>query len=437
MVTLLLSAPAAVKVGVMFAAILLLNRVGLSLGLSIVVSALGLSLWSGAGLAGFAFQLGEFLDLENLLLLVVILCLLFLTESLGVSGRIERTIGALRTLLRRPRVLLAGLPALIGLLPMPGGALVSAPLVDTVDDEDRIDKSHKVAINYWYRHIWECWWPLYPGVVVAIKYSGMPAPLFYALQSPMTIVSLVAGYLFVLRGVPVGGVEVPDGQARPRARNVAAALVPISVLVVMSLVGSPILQQFGASRTLANLLAMLSGLFAALVMVFAGAPAALKPSSRMLYSGKTWGLILVVAGVQMFSAALKCPLGGETDTLVARMGHELLAAGIPVVAVMVIVPLIAGFVTGVAVGFVGVSFPLVFGLLGESPSMAVLASTTMLAYSAGYVGMMLSPIHVCFVVTNEYFKTGSIGPAYRYLGGAVAVVLVAAALLAVLYRTVL
>jgi hypothetical protein len=114
-----------------------------------------------------------------------------------------------------------------------------------------------------------------------------------------------------------------------------------------------------------------------------------------------------------------------------------LRAGIPVVAVIVLVPMIAGFVTGVAVGFAGVSFPLVFGLLGESPSMAVLAGTTMLAYSSGYVGMMLSPIHVCFVVTNEYFKVDKIGRAYRYIIKASMAVLAGALLLAVLYRAVL
>jgi hypothetical protein len=28
-----------------------------------------------------------------------------------------------------------------------------------------------------------------------------------------------------------------------------------------------------------------------------------------------------------------------------------------------------------------------------------------LAYGAGFMGQMLSPVHVCLVVTNQYFKT--------------------------------
>jgi uncharacterized protein len=430
---LLLAAPAAVKVGVMFAMILVVNRFGITLGLAIAICAVGLGLWSGAGMAGLRFQGVQFLNADNLLLLVVILALLFLTESLGASGRIERTINSLRAMFRKPAVPLAGMPALIGLLPMPGGALVSAPLVASLDTDNRLKGDFKVALNYWFRHIWEFWWPLYPGVVLALKYSELPPMWFYAQQLPLTVVALVAGYFFILRHVPdMGGVTLD--YAKPRGADTAAALVPIGLLVLFSLAGSPVLRAGGMSPTVANLLSMLAGLLVALLLVFINSPASLPKASRMLISGKTWSLMLVVGGVQLFAAALKCPLDSNGATLVSTMGRELLAAGIPVVLVMVAIPFVAGFVTGVALGFVGISFPLVFGLLGQSPDTGALAATTMLAYTSGYVGMMLSPIHVCFVVTNEYFKVKSLGPTYRYLWGPAVLVLLAAAALSAFYR---
>jgi len=128
MISILVDAPAMVRVGCTFLAILVLNWAGLPLWLSVVLSAVGLSAWTGAGLQAFQHQITSILSPESLLLLLVILLLLFFTESLGVSGRISQTIETLRARLRKPRVLLAGLPALIGLLPMPGGALVSAQI---------------------------------------------------------------------------------------------------------------------------------------------------------------------------------------------------------------------------------------------------------------------------------------------------------------------
>jgi hypothetical protein len=32
-------------------------------------------------------------------------------------------------------------------------------------------------------------------------------------------------------------------------------------------------------------------------------------------------------------------------------------------------------------------------------------ATAVVAYGFGYVGQLLSPVHVCLVVTSEYFKT--------------------------------
>ena len=42
-------------------------------------------------------------------------------------------------------------PAVVGLLPIAGGALISAPLVDQIDPN--LEKGHKVSINVWFRHV--------------------------------------------------------------------------------------------------------------------------------------------------------------------------------------------------------------------------------------------------------------------------------------------
>ena len=173
MIELLLSVPAYAKVGLSLAGILLANRFGLSLGFAILLFSLILSMWSGTGLSGLWFQVASFEDPENYMLPVVILLLLFFTEALDRTGRMERTVNALKNWLKSKRMLLAGLPALVGLLPMPAGALFSAPMVASVDSKEELDPQHKAAINYWFRHIWEYWWPLYPGVIIAMSAFNM------------------------------------------------------------------------------------------------------------------------------------------------------------------------------------------------------------------------------------------------------------------------
>jgi len=62
-------------------------------------------------------------------------------------------------------------------------------------------------------------------------------------------------------------------------------------------------------------------------------------------------------------------------------------------------------VTGVAVGFTGVSFPLVVGLLTAPGSGLTPMATLVLAYGCGYMGMIVSPVHLCLLVTRDYFES--------------------------------
>jgi hypothetical protein len=66
-----------------------------------------------------------------------------------------------------------------------------------------------------------------------------------------------------------------------------------------------------------------------------------------------------------------------------------------------LLPFLAGILTGITVGFVGVSFPILLALL-ETGGYDI--SHIVLAYGMGFVGVLLSPVHLCLLVTKDYFK---------------------------------
>jgi len=431
----LLVLPAWFKVGVSFLGILLLNRFGLTLGLSILLSSIVLSVWSGAGMAGLYFQLDNFVLPENYLLPVVILSLLFLVEVLGKTGRMERTMGALRGMFKSKKTLFAGLPALIGMLPMPGGALFSAPLVASVDENDELPVAEKAAINYWFRHIWEYWWPMYPGVILAVRFSGLSFTKYMLLQFPLTIVSLLGGYFFILRKGTATDSAIKLALNSKR-EDVFSALGPILLLVLTTIMGSSVLSGSGVSKTVSSLLAMLVGIILAITISLRGKRRAFAQSAGIFRQRNLWLLLLLIISVQIFSAVLKCPLGNAGNNIVAGMRDEFVSAGIPVFLIIIMVPFISGLVTGIAFGFVGASFPIVFAIIGPDPATGVVAAATVLAYSSGYMGMMLSPLHVCFAVTCEYFGTRMVS-VYRYLAGPSLLIFLTGLILAGLYLTFL
>jgi len=107
----------------------------------------------------------------------------------------------------------------------------------------------------------------------------------------------------------------------------------------------------------------------------------------------------VVAGIRVFSALLS--EGGAAQSAAS----ELAAAGIPPLAVAALLPLISGLVTGVGFGYVGLSLPIVLGLFraGAFGSLALDPIVALVA-AFGFAGMMVSPLHVCMVVSAEHFK---------------------------------
>ena len=85
---------------------------------------------------------------------------------------------------------------------------------------------------------------------------------------------------------------------------------------------------------------------------------------------------------------------------------------VAVVVVVAALPFIAGVVTGLAIGFVGISFPIIREMVTSAPDEPMAASYMVLAYACGHIGMMLTPLHVCHVVSNKYFKT-PFAPVYK------------------------
>ncbi|HER62828.1 MAG TPA: DUF401 family protein, partial [Desulfobacteraceae bacterium] len=293
------------------------------------------------------------------------------------------------------------IPAAIGLVPMPGGALFSAPLVGETVQGKNVPPAWKVAVNYWFRHIFEYWWPLYPVVIVSLSIFTLKTWQFFCLQIPFTLVSLAAGWIFLMRR----HVHLLIDEIQPvkeQNNRLLLVLLPILLVVFCTLLLPGVLRLFlpHPSVTTIKLLAMFTGLVASLGII--------RQISRKdrdyrmfqnLLSEKTTNVVFTLGGVMIFQAML------DASGLLPLAGRQLSDSMVPLELVIGFLPFLAGIVTGIAIGFAGPAFPLVVGLMGSDPSLTQ-ASVLVLAFSMGYAGMMLSPVHLCYILTRRYFVSG-------------------------------
>jgi hypothetical protein len=406
-----LNVPTLVKVLASLALILAVNRLAKNLTVSVLAGTLVLGAWSGRpwdALGETAWA--RFASADNLCLMAVVVLVIWLSSQMAAAGVMRDLVGAVRARTGK-RTSMAVLPAVIGVLPMPGGAVFSAPLVDRVDADGTVAPLLKVQANYWFRHIWEYWWPLYPGVLVAVDITKMEIWQFMALQAPLTLFALAAGYAFLLRRIP----PEPGNGARPAADGTGAPPPPLlrpllPVIVVVATYGVVRLAWWGAGHLwpalppLNKYVPMMVGLVLALATQQVQRPLAWKAWRPILLSRRTAVLVILVAIIRIYGAVIETKMG-HAPSLVDEMQAEMDAWGIPALGMIMLLPFVAGITTGICVGFVGASFPIVVSLVGDGNATPELLAAVTLAFGFGYMGMMLSPVHVCLIVTNEHFKT--------------------------------
>ena len=404
--------PAVAKILVVFAAMLALTRVRIHLGVALVLGGVALNFWAGESAQATLGNLGHSLLGPDLWLLLVVTALIieigrYMTEE-GNAGEI---VAAARRWGGRhgQACSLMALPAVIGLVPMPAGALFSAPFVQQAGEAIGGRSEWKSAVNYWFRHVWEYWWPLYPGVIVAMSLFEMDTWQFIATQILFTPCALITGYLFLVRRHMTRLAEQKESSEGSN-RRALFLLTPVMVVVLAVLLAPLVLNPLfpGMDLQIRKLLAVLLGLAAALTIVFYDERGGEARMFSSLLQGRSLRVLFTLAGVLIFKAML------DRSGLLPQASRELIESGIPVVFAIGFLPLLAGLVTGLAVGFTGAAFPLVVGLMAAEGSGLTPSATLILAYGFGYMGMMLSPVHLCLLVTREYFRA-SLWPVYRQI----------------------
>ena len=187
---------------VFLAIIVALNR-RLELGGVLAAGAILLGLLFGRSVPQVALAAWSALtSYETLRLVAIVLCIMILSEVQRAADLLEPMVRSLLELFSDARVVLAIVPALIGLLPMPGGAMLSAPMVQEAGKNVRISNNQKTFANYWFRHIWEYVVPLYPALVLTSVLLSVPLGTFIRHQWPLTGAAILAGALIVWATVP-------------------------------------------------------------------------------------------------------------------------------------------------------------------------------------------------------------------------------------------
>lgn len=386
-----------------FVVVILLLRRRANLGIALLVGAVALGLLSRLSpqqLLNVALSTASQFSTVNLAVTLVLI--MFLENLMRNTLMMRRMVDSLTAIMGDRRIAVALLPAFIGLLPSAGGAMFSAPLVGEVTRDAAITPEAKSYVNLWYRHIWEYVFPLYPGLILAAQVTNVPLSSLTAAQLPLTITAIVVGTPLAYRGL--GQLtKQPMDLSKKHVLDLAFGISPVVAVIVLVLVA-----RLDISISLAIVVV-------SLLVYHRYSVDRLK---RLVREAFSFSVVLLVYGVLLFKDVLTAT--GSVDNMLAFVT----ALGVPPLFLILLFPFVVGLMTGYAQAFVGVTFPLVIGLAGTEPVNVRLVA---LAYASGFAGIMLSPAHLCLVLTIDHFKA-NIGRVVRMLAlPEAAIVLVAVA----------
>ncbi len=403
--------PVLFKILIVFALILFLNRFRFHLSISLLAGALSLGLWMGSSPYELLSSLyNSVIDQQTISLSIVVWLIMVMSGIMEKSGHMKRLVNSFTYLTKDARIVGTVMSALIGLLPMPGGALFSAPMVETSLSKINASPENKTALNYWFRHIWEYWWPIYPGVILAIALLNIDTWRYMAVMAPMSLLSIFAGILFILRPMGNSGSNSEGGFSWKRFSAFIYEMNPITIIIFSIIIitgAEKIFAEFFNHLDLPKLTPVITGLTFSILWVCRINRIAPSGLFAATFGKSNLTMILLIISIMLFKGVM-------TDSgAVTVLRDELMNYGIPVIFLILIMPFFSGFILGIAVGFVGASFPLIIPLFPAN-DMFLYISYAALAYTFGYMGMMLSPVHLCFIVTRDFFKAG-IGGSYSYI----------------------
>jgi len=337
-----------------------------------------------------------FFNKDSWQVLLLVTFILVLSKFMKESGALDDLTESVRNIFVDNRFVIGALPALIGLLPMPGGALISAPMIEPAADEAGLSADDKTYLNYWFRHVWEYSYPLYPGLILLAVIVGIDISRLVTFMFPLSMAALLGGALFGLLQIPKHFRKRPCWvDVRINLFRLLRGFWPVITIFIALLVIKPLVDKIGAFHGFVlefiYVLVIVVPLFGLLHLGF-------RKSLESLKTSINWQIVGTIYAVLVFKDIINNS-GAATE-----LSDVLTAWGVPPLLLFMLLPLIIGYLNGITHAYVSVAILLLMPFLGGSNGEPDLAKVQ-LAYAFGFIGVLYSPVHLCLALSIKYFNS--------------------------------
>jgi integral membrane protein (TIGR00529 family) len=394
----------AIIVSFSFLGIMLYKRINLGITLNataLLLAALALD-WQQIPTA--IFTTTDYQTADGRLAISVVLAtfgIMLLSQLYKETGYINRLSESLSAIIKNPKAVLSTLPAVIGFLPVAGGALMSAPLVDSEAEKLKMKPERKAYVNLWFRHTV---FPVYPVgqiLIIAAALTGITVPVLIIREIPVVLVMIVVGYI-----IGFWKVSSPKNNENPKTKGSTntnlktflTAFSPILATIIVAISVESVafnLSQQGFDVLIATI--------AGIIVLVAISKLSLQIFAKPFKTWGIYGVTLAAYGAFLLRSVIKA--AGISTIFQAFAAN----GSLDILVLLTVIPGLLGFLTGSPTGGISISVPIFAGILSSFTP-----KTAALLYMSVYMGYVIAPTHLCFAFTADYFEC-SLGKIYRYV----------------------
>ncbi len=417
-----------VGVIVAFIVIIVLIRKQLNFGLSLMLGALIIGIFSlqtidlidipkafiEASIYSFKDQ-QFFTDTIELALLMTLIYIL--AKCMQETGAIAKVIDSLRTVFTKGGTL-AVIPAVYGLMPVPGGALFSAPMIDEEGNKHHLDKNQKNFLNVWFRHVW---FPIYPVssamiLICSAEFSNINIYNLILVNIPAFLAMIGIGIIVLKLFIHHNQKEQPQAVKRDISGLIylIPPIVPLFFYAVLQFFGVPQIRSF------------LIGVFVSILLVFLFTHLNKEEYIQVIKKSLSLKLALAIFGIMIFRQMFEA---SGANVIVSGIIGEL---PFPALVIVILIPLLLGVLTGYNLGAIALSYFLVVPFFPSTGLTTV--GITSIIFISSLVGYLISPIHLCNVLSSDYLKTDTTRMYKLYIPAVFCVLVVQTIFLALVFH---
>ncbi len=267
-------------------------------------------------------------------------------------------------------------PAVFGLLPIPGGAVLSCPIIEK--NLQTRDRGEIVAVNIWFRHTLFLIYPLSPSLIISTTIAGISIISIIPFMIPIFVVATLIGIIYYLWRLPP---RDSLNNEPANSRKITPLLLILAAPLIQILLGTA-----GLNINVSTFLAVTVVMFMSAMYCRINSKSLIMHARNM----KIWNFSLILLSVIFYATIFK-------DVSPSFLGEEFGN----IFLLCTLVSFLVGFLTGRVQLTTALIIPIVLSYTGHMSY-----GLFVMLYTTAMCGYLMSPAHPCLVLSSEYFRTG-------------------------------